>query len=168
MDPRSNSNSGLGLPQPGSDMGQLPPIHTPQSFHAPDTAATHFDTAAPQIGAMAPAAQQFTSPPPMAPPANPTTPVIAQPDPQPLPTAAMVPNEHQTGQLAAAEAEAGSQMSIAPAEDTDTAFDEEWVNKAREISARTQNDPYLQSQELGRLKAQYIKLRYNKDVKVEE
>jgi hypothetical protein len=52
-----------------------------------------------------------------------------------------------------------------PADDVDTAFDEEWVNKAREVVARTREDPYLQSQTLGKLKAQYIKARYNKDIK---
>jgi hypothetical protein len=50
----------------------------------------------------------------------------------------------------------------------DTALDEEWVNKAKEVVLRTQTDPYLQSKEITRIKAQYVKLRYNKDMKVIE
>lgn len=165
MDPRSNNNSGLGLPQPGSDMGQLPPIHTPQSFHAPDTAASHFDTAAPQIGAAAPAAQPL----PFAQPAAVSPVVAADPGPQaPQPTGAITPAQQSIPSGPLTEEEAASQFSVAPAEDTDTSFDEEWVEKARQVVSRTQNDPFLQSQELGKLKAQYIKLRYNKDVKVDE
>jgi cell division septation protein DedD len=157
MDPRSNSNSGLGLPQPGNDMGQLPSIHTPQSFHAPDTAATHFDAATPQIGAAVPVAQPM----PIAadPAAMSPTPAAAAGKPASVPTPQ--PTSHTM------EDEHGSQFSVAPVEDTDTDFDEEWVAKAREVVARTYNDPYLQSQELGKLKAQYIKLRYNKDIKVD-
>jgi hypothetical protein len=162
MDPRSNSNSGLGLPQPGNDMGQLPPIHTPQSFHAPDTAASHFDTAAPQIGAAAPTAQPmaFASPPTVAPPAA-AVPVPEQPQ------AAIVPTGQTETQSKSLEGEESSQFSVAPIDDTDNNFDEEWVDKAREVVTRTHNDPFLQSQELGKLKAQYIKLRYNKDIKVD-
>lgn len=154
MDPRSNNTSSLGLPQPGNDMGQLPPIHTPQSFHAPDTATTRFETAAPDIGTNAP----VTRPAPLA---QPDEPLVAAP-----PVAAQ-PASAQLDLVAQAAAQAQAQAS-GPADDADTAFDEEWVNRAREVILRTQADPFLQSQELGKLKAQYIKLRYNKDIKVSE
>jgi hypothetical protein len=49
-----------------------------------------------------------------------------------------------------------------------SALDAEWVNKAKEIVERTHTDPYLQSKELSRIKAQYIKARYSKDIKVSE
>jgi hypothetical protein len=153
MDSRSNSTSGLGLPQPGNDMGQLPPIHTPQSFHAPDTAATHFDTAAPQIGTAAPAIQPMQ----FAEPADPQVQSAAVEPAEPIAT----PQEEQDDAT-------GNQFSVAPIDDTDTAFDEEWVERARQVISRTHSDPYLQSQELGKLKAQYIKLRYNKDIKVSD
>jgi len=160
MDPRSN-NAGTGLPQPGNDMGPLPPIRTPQ-FHAPDTAAPHFDTAQPQIGAVAPTAQ----PPAQAMPAMPepapataitTPPQPAGPSPAPLPTAS-------DPQISTSDAG----QSAGPVDDNDTAFDEEWVNRAREVVSKTKTDPFTQSQELSKLKAQYIKLRYNKDIKVSE
>ena len=47
-------------------------------------------------------------------------------------------------------------------------LDQEWVEKLKEIVARTHADPYAQSQEVSRLKAQYIKARYNKDIKTVE
>jgi hypothetical protein len=50
----------------------------------------------------------------------------------------------------------------------ETALDLEWVGKAREIVERTHADPYIQSRELSRAKAQYIKARYNKEVKISE
>lgn len=49
-----------------------------------------------------------------------------------------------------------------------SALDAEWVNKAKEIVERTHTDPYLQSKELSRIKAQYIKARYSKEIKVSE
>lgn len=62
---------------------------------------------------------------------------------------------------------ATASVQDAPADD-ETAADQEWVTKAREIVVRTHNDPYLQSKELGKIKAQYIKVRYNKDIKTVE
>jgi hypothetical protein len=53
-------------------------------------------------------------------------------------------------------------------DDADTPFDEEWAAKAKEIVNHTHTDPYLQSKELSKLKAQYIKARYNKDIKISE
>lgn len=160
MDPRNNSNSGLGLPQPGSDMGQLPPIHAPQTFHAPDTEATHFDAAAP--AAVAPPLPSI----PAAPAA--ITPPAAIPMSSPQQVAAPTNATSQGASGLDIPADDNSQLSVVPAEDTDTDFDEEWIGKAREVISRTVDDPYLQSKELGKLKAQYIKLRYNKDIKVDE
>jgi predicted lipid-binding transport protein (Tim44 family) len=51
------------------------------------------------------------------------------------------------------------------AADDENAIDQEWVNKARETVERTHGDPYLESRELSKIKAQYIKIRYNKDIK---
>lgn len=144
MKPDNNSPTGIGLSQPGSDLGQLPPIHTPQSFHAPDAPAVHFDAAlVPGPAAPAPIAQ------------NPVAPAAAVRVAPPAPAA------NPLTQL-----QATMPVTEAPAEDVDTAFDEEWVGKAREVVARTREDPYAQSQALGKLKAQYIKARYNKDLKI--
>lgn len=50
----------------------------------------------------------------------------------------------------------------------DSTLDNEWVNKAKEVVERTHTDPYIQSRELGKIKVQYIKARYNKDIKISE
>jgi hypothetical protein len=52
--------------------------------------------------------------------------------------------------------------------DDESAIDQEWTTKAREIVERTHADPFLESRELSKIKAQYIKVRYNKDIKVED
>ncbi len=68
---------------------------------------------------------------------------------------------------------APTEPSLAPAQgatatgagDDENALDQEWIAKARGIVMRTRSDPYMQSKELSKIKAQYIKVRYNKDVK---
>lgn len=45
-------------------------------------------------------------------------------------------------------------------------LDKEWVNKAKMIVERTKDDPYTQSKEISRAKADYMKIRYNKHIKV--
>ena len=55
-----------------------------------------------------------------------------------------------------------------PVDDVGSVADDEWVAKARDIVARYKGDPYMQSRELSKLKSQYVKARYNKDVKVIE
>ena len=45
------------------------------------------------------------------------------------------------------------------------AVDREWIDRAEEIIERAHADPYLASKELSRLKAQYVKARYNKEIK---
>ncbi len=47
-------------------------------------------------------------------------------------------------------------------------IEKEWVQKAKEIVESTQNDPHIQSDELSKVKADYIKKRYGRDVKVRE
>ena len=53
------------------------------------------------------------------------------------------------------------------AEDADL-IEKEWVTKAKQIVAATREDPHLQNKEINRFKADYLKKRYNKDIKVEE
>lgn len=53
------------------------------------------------------------------------------------------------------------------ADDADL-IEKEWVVKAKEIVARTSHDPYQQNKQVEHLKADYLKKRYNKDVKITE
>ena len=50
------------------------------------------------------------------------------------------------------------------AEDIDL-IEKEWVAKAKSIVAQTHGDPYVQNKEINKIKAEYIKKRYNKDIK---
>lgn len=47
-------------------------------------------------------------------------------------------------------------------------IEKEWVVKAKQIVDHTADDPYLQQAQLTRVKADYMKKRYNKDIKVPE
>ncbi len=44
-------------------------------------------------------------------------------------------------------------------------IEKEWVLKAKAIVAHTHGDPYTQNKEINKIKADYIKKRYNKDIK---
>ena len=45
-------------------------------------------------------------------------------------------------------------------------LDKEWIAKAKMIVEQTKNDPYTQSKEIAKVKADYLRIRYNKHVKV--
>ena len=51
------------------------------------------------------------------------------------------------------------------ADDVDL-IEKEWVDKAKQIVERTKQDPYLQNEEMTKMKADYLKKRYNRDIKV--
>ena len=53
------------------------------------------------------------------------------------------------------------------ADDADL-IEKEWVIKAKEIISRTKQDPYQQNKEVERVKVDYMKKRYNKDIKLTE
>lgn len=53
------------------------------------------------------------------------------------------------------------------AEDSDL-IEKEWVIKAKHIVDQTKDNPRLQNQQITRLKADYMKRRYSKDLKVEQ
>lgn len=62
-------------------------------------------------------------------------------------------------------------LPIAPspliAEDNDL-IEKEWVDKAKRIVDSTRDDPYQQNREINKVKADYMKKRYNKDIKLTE
>jgi hypothetical protein len=51
----------------------------------------------------------------------------------------------------------------AVADDGDV-IEKEWVEKAKQIVARTRQDPYNQTRELHKFKAEYMQKRYNKTI----
>jgi hypothetical protein len=96
---------------------------------------------------------------------QPTTPAAGIP----MPTIA----QNQTGS-ASAQAVAPAAIPAALSapgvqpEDQDTPIDEEWVYKAQALVAKAHADPFALTSEMNKLKAAYIKARYNKDIKVSE
>jgi len=52
--------------------------------------------------------------------------------------------------------------------DDDDLIEKEWVVTAKEIVARTAHDPHLQNREISKMKADYMKKRYNKNIKLVE
>ena len=65
---------------------------------------------------------------------------------------------------AAAAAPAGNP---AVADDGDL-IEKEWVNKAKSIVEKTRHDPYEQSLEISKLRADYLQKRYGKQLKVDD
>jgi hypothetical protein len=53
------------------------------------------------------------------------------------------------------------------ADDADL-IEKEWVEKAKEIIERTKNDPHAQNEEMTKVKADYLKKRYNKDINLSQ
>jgi hypothetical protein len=53
------------------------------------------------------------------------------------------------------------------AEDVDL-IEKAWVEKAKAIVRSTHGDPYRQNKELSKVKAEYIRKRYNRNIKVSE
>jgi len=159
MNPQTDPISGLGLPQPANGMTPLPPIHTPQTFHAPDSPAAHFSASTATLPnaptsslPQAPGLQSVQAPVGAIQAASQTS----------APTAQTTLNQIN------AMATTASQQTATQPEETDTPLDEEWVAKAHVVVNQTHSDPYVQSRELSKLKAQYVKARYNKDIKVSE
>ncbi len=54
------------------------------------------------------------------------------------------------------------------ADDNKDLIEKEWVDKAKQIVEQTRNDPYKQSEELTLFKADYMKKRYGKTIKVSQ
>ena len=43
-------------------------------------------------------------------------------------------------------------------------IEKEWVEKAKQIVERTRDNPYQQQEELSKMKAEYLKKRYNREI----
>jgi len=95
------------------------------------------------------------------------------PNPQPVPSALPQANSQSTinepstlpANIVAANPASAAQAP-ATADDSDL-IEKEWVERAKAIVEGTRNDPYLQNKELNNFKADYMKKRYNKDIKVD-
>ena len=87
-------------------------------------------------------------------PATATTPMSAQSD---EPSSINIQSQQST--------DAATATMIA--DDADL-IEKEWVVRAKAIVAHTKDDPFNQNREMSKVKADYLKKRYNKDLKVSE
>ena len=53
------------------------------------------------------------------------------------------------------------------ADDVDL-IEKEWVDKAKQIVERTKDDPYEQNEAMSKMKNDYLKKRYNRDIKMRD
>ena len=92
------------------------------------------------------------------------TPVVAPAAPSTLPVDpplfSPVPSRPTAGN--------GGSVNAPVAADDNDLIEKEWVSKAKEIVEKTKEDPYTQSQELTKFKADYMLKRYNKELKLSE
>jgi hypothetical protein len=83
----------------------------------------------------------------------------AQAVPPPLPVSMPAVPAAQTG-------DATTTATNLQVTDDGDLIEKEWVNKAKQIVERTRDDPYKQSEELTYFKADYMKKRYGKTIKL--
>lgn len=63
-----------------------------------------------------------------------------------------------------------SSVAAVPSDDTpvvandDDLIEKEWVDKAKQIIARTKDDPYRREQEVSKLQADYLQKRYGREL----
>lgn len=69
---------------------------------------------------------------------------------------------------AADDVSATTPVANPPVQDDDDLIERSWVEKAKRIVERTRDDPYKQSEELTLFKADYMKKRYGKTIKISQ
>lgn len=140
MDPQLEKSPGLALPQPSVEQGGAFASGLQGTFISPEAAS-----AAPEMAPVPAPSVNSTGMPPGT--------------PQAVPQIPMQPAVDQSAVTAA---------GGASADDSSDDLDEEWVNKAKAIVERTKDDPFTESKELSKTKADYLRIRYNKQIKVAE
>lgn len=140
MDPTSNESAGLQFPMPEQtpDLTGVGEAQPEPGLAAPERA--------PAPAERAPSTGQA--------PAVPQSPIALPLPPAPMPA---VPQDDTA---------ATTQTVTAAIADDGDLIEKEWVSKAKHIVESTRNDPYKQSEQLTEFKAEYMKKRYGKDIKL--
>lgn len=143
MDPSNKTNSGIELPSPGMEQGSpAAPAGSGEILpQAPEFLPTQAERA-PVLG-----------PPAVAPPLSSGS--VSQPLSAVPPVAA---ND-------VAATTGGSGLTV---DDDDDLIEKAWVEKAKQIVERTRDDPFRQSEALTVFKADYMKKRYGKTIKISQ
>ena len=138
MDPQFNKAPDFNLPQPNLDVQSLPQAATEFPVVPSPEIQSGLQGPGPLAGAVTPAAQS-SNPLPQVRPLSPH-PLTSSDDPS-------------------------SQQAVPTNEEE---LDRLYVQKAKKVIAQTHDDPYMQSQEIGKVKADYLKTRHGKELKVAE
>jgi len=145
MSPQTNDTPGLSLPQPSLDSQ----VTAPAPLQAPASVVPAFQPPVVQVPTPQTHQQFVSMPQDLA--LVPQNSVAAQLSPQ------------QT--LASANDPSQSVQSEAP-DEGDDALDAEWVAKAKAVADQNRLDPFVASNALSQLKADYMQQRYGKTIKV--
>ena len=70
--------------------------------------------------------------------------------------------------IPAADDNASTQSDHRSQSDDSDRIDPVWINKTKAVISQTRNDPYEQKVQMSKVKAEYIKKRFNKQVKLDE
>ena len=141
MNPTNKETPGIPLPVPAEQSAAAAPgFSSEKPLQAAEQPAINTEKA-PIIGLQAPPLATATIPLPL-----------------PNAAAAIAP----AGQAAAVPIQNAALL----ADDDKDLIEKEWVEKAKQIVERTRDDPYKQSEALTVFKADYIKKRYGKTIKV--
>lgn len=91
----------------------------------------------------------------------PTTPLPAV-DPGSL----AVPSQTGAASFTQADNPPGATSQAVTNDNDDNEFEQEWVDRAKNIILRTRDDPHTQKNELSKIKAEYIERRFSKKIKL--
>jgi hypothetical protein len=147
-----NDNTGLNSVSSNESLLDLPPVQVPGTTEAHPAAAS--PEAAP------PVTQQGAERNPELLPTQPSN----QDQPGQLPQPAAAPAAATPAPTADPQATAQAVPTPQIADDVDL-IEKEWIEKAKSIVAKTKADPHAQNQELNQVKADYIKQRFNKELR---
>lgn len=139
MNPNSNESAGLSLPSP--------------VYEAPQPGKNEEDRQK-NVGQ-----PELLAPLPQILPVDPVVPLgssMVNPDPPTSAQTTIISPLSPTG------------LSLPAVADDGDIIEKEWVTKAKKLVESTKSDPYTQTREVNRFKADYMKKRYNRDIKTVE
>lgn len=94
------------------------------------------------------------------------SPDLSQPQPMAMPMPQPVMPAMAPAMMPPAPLVVGAPTAVTEEQADD--IDEGWVERAKGIVEQTQHDPYLESKELAKLKAEFLHSRYNKQINIAE
>jgi hypothetical protein len=74
----------------------------------------------------------------------------------------------QVASIIGGTASSSIQIDVPEVADDIDLIEKAWVQKAKEIVMQTQGDPYSQNKKINQMKVEYIKKRYDKDIRSSE